>query len=970
MDATRATQNDFSPATAEQAGALARLVFDSSHELLGFMFGSRLQAESALKRLLEFPDGHFGYRFATTMLADGEVVGVELGYDRRELAAQELRGTLNTFRVVPISRWPHLVTKVSRALSGYVPPPADDAYYINNIAVDSERRGAGFGKQLLQHVFDRSRAKGYRCIELDVTAPNAGAIRFYESHGFCVVSESGSNEVEKKFGLPRLKRMRLVLTDKRSFGVDNDGRATSSTVVNDITGLNPIQVDEVYAPGTVQQLQRMVRGTDKPVSIGGGRFSMGGQTAHEGSLHIDMRGLNRILEVNVEKRTLRVQAGARWKDVQKIIDDFGLAVKVMQTYSSFTVGGSISVNCHGRYVGLGPLILSVREITLVMHDGRTEVASAKENSDIFHAAVGGYGALGIIVEAELDLAENLRLERHSKKMNLSQYLDYFRNHVRDDSGAVFHNADMVPPKFERVRAITWNTTDKPARITKPGKDRNLYLAERYMLWAITETPFGHFRREYIYEPLLYVRDIVKYRNEEADYDVAELEPLSRSSKTYVLQEFFVPVERLEDFSALMAEILGRFSVQVVNVSIRHAHPDPGSLLAWAREEVFALVLYYKQGTSPAERERVAVWTRELIDAVLSCGGTYYLPYQPHGRYDQFFRAYPRATDLFRLKREYDPNYRFRNCLWEKYYVTDAEPPLLANKDKSDSEFLSVYGEVASRDNFYRFLQVIYHLYPEHLFHQLIIDACQRHDTDEQIYADVAASLPGIKTFLSELTYALPALATQKSEMQRQTIDLLPYRPAYNGYLEIGSTGRYVRKLKKGLNINGPIYLTNEVIPDNSAPEIMERGGIRQVGEFFPLRDYEPIAQSVVADESLDLVTCYIGLHHCPRDKLGAYIESIHRVLRSGGYFVLRDHDAGSDDMKTFVSLVHTVFNAGLGVSWEDDRKELRLFEGLDYWVKEVCKRGFEDGGERRLQANDPSLNTLLYFTKIQKTPAA
>lgn len=963
MNATKAPNIEYSQANAAQAATLARLVFDSSHELLGFMFGTRLQAEAALTRLLQLADGHFGHRFATTMSVDGKVVGMELGYDHRELASQELRGTLNTLRATPLSRWPHLVSTVSRALPGYVPPPADDAYYINNIAVDRDCRGSGFGKQLLHHVVERSRARGYRCVELDVTVPNVDAIRFYESHGFCVVSESGSDRTDKKFGLPRLKRMRLLLTDERIYGTDNFGHATSATIVNDVTGLNPVQVDEIYAPGTVQQLQRMVRGSDKPISIGGGRFSMGGQTAHEESLHIDMRGLNRILEVNVAKRTMRVQAGARWKDVQSVIDDFGLAVKVMQTYSSFTVGGSISVNCHGRYVGLGPLILSIREITLVMHDGSTLLASPTENSDVFYAAVGGYGALGIIVEAELDLAENLRIERRSKKMKLGQYLGYFRNHVRDDPGAVFHNADMVPPKFERVRAITWNTTDKPARVAKPGKGRNLYLAERYMLWAITETPMGHLRREYIYEPLLYLRGIVKYRNEEADYDVAELEPLSRSSKTYVLQEYFVPVERLEIFSTQMTEILGRYGVQVVNVSIRHAHPDPGSLLAWAREEVFALVLYYKQGTSLAERERVAVWTRELVDAVLSCGGSYYLPYQPHGRHDQFFAAYPRAAELFRLKRQYDPNYRFRNCLWEKYYVNDSTPPLLADNDESTSEFRSVYGNVASRDDFYRFLQVIYHLYPEHLFHQLIIDACERHDNDKDIYTEVAANVAEIKTFLSELTYALPALAKQKSEMECQTVDILPYRSEYDGYLEIGSTGRYVGKLKKGLNISGPIYLTNEAAPDNSPPELMERGGIRGVGTFFPLQNYEPIPDSVIADASLDLVTCYIGLHHCPREKLAAYIGSVHRVLRPGGYFVLRDHDAGNDEMKTFASLVHTVFNAGLGVNWEDDRKEVRLFEGLDYWVTEVCKYGFEDGGERRLQANDPSLNTLLYFAK-------
>ena len=44
---------------------------------------------------------------------------------------------------------------------------------------------------------------------------------------------------------------------------------------------------------------------------------------------------------------------------------------------------------------------------------------------------------------------------------------------------------------------------------------------------------------------------------------------------------------------------------------------------------------------------MGVWTRELIDAALSVGGTYYLPYQPHATAAQFLRAYPRATGVLR-----------------------------------------------------------------------------------------------------------------------------------------------------------------------------------------------------------------------------------------------------------------------------------------------------------------------------------
>jgi len=110
---------------------------------------------------------------------------------------------------------------------------------------------------------------------------------------------------------------------------------------------------------------------------------------------------------------------------------------------------------------------------------------------------------------------------------------------------------------------------------------------------------------------------------------------------------------------MMAEIFTRHSVNVINVSIRHAKADNGSLLAWSKTEEFAFVVWYKQGTGEVAKGAVAVWTRELINAAISLGGAYYLPYQPHATPEQFHLAYPHAKKLFALKKELDPGYKFR-----------------------------------------------------------------------------------------------------------------------------------------------------------------------------------------------------------------------------------------------------------------------------------------------------------------------
>jgi ribosomal protein S18 acetylase RimI-like enzyme len=200
---------EFRPCDPGYADGVAALVYESSPELLDFMFASRPKAEAVLKKLLSLPKGQFGYQFATVMLSDGAVAGVVLGYDRTQLSAQALPGAINMLRATPLSRWLHLIGTVNKALSGYVPPPSTDAYYINNIAVDGARRGLGLGARLLDQAIDTARAAGYRSVELDVTESNDGAIRFYQRFGFNRVAVSGSDALMQKYTLPKLNRMRL-----------------------------------------------------------------------------------------------------------------------------------------------------------------------------------------------------------------------------------------------------------------------------------------------------------------------------------------------------------------------------------------------------------------------------------------------------------------------------------------------------------------------------------------------------------------------------------------------------------------------------------------------------------------------------------------------------------------------------------------------------------------------------------------
>jgi FAD/FMN-containing dehydrogenase/SAM-dependent methyltransferase len=736
----------------------------------------------------------------------------------------------------------------------------------------------------------------------------------------------------------------------------------ASLIVDDVTRLNPIGVAEIVTPRTIEEIVEVVRTRPGPISVGGGRYSMGGQTACAGGVQIDLRGFNRIVAFSKEEKRITVETGCRWRDIQEHIDPHDLAIKIMQTYSNFTVGGSLSVNVHGRYVGMGPLVLSVLGIKVVLADGSVVEASPTQNAEVFYGCIGGYGGLGVIVEATLSLADNVRVARSRRTLPLREYREWFFANVRQAEDVIFHNGDIYPPRYDVVSAVTWSKTDEPP--TVPGRlipRSRPYHLERLVLFLVCTLHFGKQYRQYLIDPRVYSSKKVHWRNYEASYDVAELEPRSRERSTFVLQEYFVPVRRLDEFVPKLASILRRYRVNAVNVSIRHALADPGTLLAWAKEEVFAFVLYYKQGTRAHQRNKVSVWTRELIDAALSVGGSYYLPYQPHATPAQFRAAYPRAGEYFALKARLDPGHKFRNTLWNTYYDPAGTPPAEV-KAPVVSNFKAVFGHADLRDGFYRFLQNVYRLFPEHRFHPLIAEASRQGKTDEEIYAEVQRRLPEVAPFLAPLRYALPALTKQQKEIARETAEILQGTGPIAGYAEIGTAGRYVTTLRALLGITGPTYLVSDVEPGFSPPDLMERRGLGKPWTFALVPNYEPIP-ATVPDASVDLATMYIGLHHSPLDRLDAFVDSIHRILKPGGRFVLRDHDVTSPAMEAMVGLAHDVFNAGLGVPWGVNAAELRLFRTVAAWEAYLTGRGFKSAGKRIFQEHDPTRNALLLFTK-------
>lgn len=279
-------------------------------------------------------------------------------------------------------------------------------------------------------------------------------------------------------------------------------------------------------------------------------------------------------------------------------------------------------------------------------------------------------------------------------------------------------------------------------------------------------------------------------------------------------------------------------------------------------------------------------------------------------------------------------------------------------------FQYIYDNPALRRAFLDFLTNVFHLYPEHKLHNLIYSLSQEHHSDKAIYLALQQHLRDIKPLLADIRYALPALARQKTIMTQQTLQLLGSRKRHEGYMEIGSTGRYIGRLEDKLDINGDIFLLHTQAPGYGPQDIVERGQINKIGTYLDMGNYSSSFVKTVAPRSLSLVTVYIGFHHCPLDKREAFISAVRDVIKPGGTLILRDHDAHNEDMRRMAALAHDTFNAGTKQSWQTNENELRNFYSLQFITDYLGKLGLRYEGSTLFQKGDPTRNGLMAFTRV------
>jgi FAD/FMN-containing dehydrogenase len=342
----------------------------------------------------------------------------------------------------------------------------------------------------------------------------------------------------------------------------------------------------------------------------------------------------------------------------------------MQSNNDFGVAATFSVNAHGWPVPYGPFGSTVRSLRLMLADGAIVNCSRTDNEELFKLAMGGYGLVGIILELEVEMTENLLLRPTRAVMPAKELGTRFIEALEDRKVRMAYGRLNVARRgfFEEALLITYRPVPSSGPLPPAGTGGTVASVSREMYRAQIGSEAAK-RTRWFFESQVQPRASsgIATRNTLMNEPVSNLAGRDRG-RTDILHEYFVPPERFGAFVDACREIIPRSPLEFLNVTLRYVGPDADSVLAFAPERRIAAVMSFSQPLQPgAEAEMVRV-TQALIDRITAIGGTFYLPYRLHARRDQVARGYPNFERFIERKRHYDPHMLFRNAMWQAYFA--------------------------------------------------------------------------------------------------------------------------------------------------------------------------------------------------------------------------------------------------------------------------------------------------------------
>jgi cytokinin dehydrogenase len=166
------------------------------------------------------------------------------------------------------------------------------------------------------------------------------------------------------------------------------------------------------------------------VAVRGAGHSQNGQSL-SGEVLLDMRGLDKILRIDAERRVVVCQAGVTWRALLGSLLPLQLSPPVLTNNLDVTVGGTLSNSGIGvASWKCGTQADHCVELEVVTGQGEVVRCSSHQHTGLFNAVRAGLGQFGAMTEVTLEL-------RRHKRHFQSYYLLY------DDLTALLNDLKLV-----------------------------------------------------------------------------------------------------------------------------------------------------------------------------------------------------------------------------------------------------------------------------------------------------------------------------------------------------------------------------------------------------------------------------------------------------------------------------------------------------------------------------------------------
>jgi FAD/FMN-containing dehydrogenase len=452
--------------------------------------------------------------------------------------------------------------------------------------------------------------------------------------------------------------------------------------VNDVhSQLNRTRVRELLRPRNIDELREIVRSAARKgsaISVSGCRHSMGGQQFGTDSICIDIRSLARVISFDRERGLIEAEAGIQWPELienylaaqQGSEKQWGIAQK--QTGAdTFTLGGSLSSNVHGRGLKMKPLISNIEAFTLIGPDGKLIRCSREENRELFQLAIGGYGLFGMVGSVTLRLVPRQKLRRVVEVIPAETLAGKFEERIADNFlyGDFQFSIDEKSKDFLRAGVFScyqpFSSAEPVAAEKKLRNDDWLDLLR--LAYTDRSKAFNRYSSYYLStNGQTYWSDTNQLSAYLPNYAQKLREQIGGEESSLIITEIYVPRPALADFLAQAADLLRENKTLVIYGTVRLIEKDEESFLAWAKQPYACVIFNLLTMHTTAGIEQSANSFRGLIDLAIARGGSYYLTYHRFARREQVLMCYSQFAKFLELKRRYDPAERFQSD-WYRHY---------------------------------------------------------------------------------------------------------------------------------------------------------------------------------------------------------------------------------------------------------------------------------------------------------------